>query len=100
MRLGFINALHCPQYHSKEYYKDRRLSLKKIMQKTSGVAIAIDDCCAMEIVDDQYRVISSRKDAHVYKVYWKRGKFYEEMVEQKKSFEPLEILLKKINSGL
>ncbi|MFA6294987.1 MAG: peptidase E [Candidatus Paceibacterota bacterium] len=73
--------------------KDRRPGLKKIMKKTSGVAIAIDNCCAVEFVDDTYRVISSKPGAKAYKVYWKTGKYHEEEIVKRKSFSSLRELL-------
>ncbi len=69
--LGFVNALHCPHYDSE---KDRKPSLKKMMKKVSGVAIAIDNCCAIEVVGKEYRVISSKPKANAYKVFWKQNK--------------------------
>jgi dipeptidase E len=90
--LGFIPALHSPHY---DVEKDRRPGLKKIMKNTSGVAIAIDNCCAVEFVDDAYRVISSKPKAKAYKVYWKTGKYHEEVLLKTKEFKPLSDLLVK-----
>ncbi len=90
--LGFIPALHSPHY---DVEKDRRSGLKKIMKKTSGVAIAIDNCCAVEVMDDTYRVISSKPRANAYKVYWKTGKYHEEVLLKTREFRPLSNLLTK-----
>jgi len=90
--LGLINILYCPHY---DFEPHRKEGLKKIMKKTSGVAIAVENCCAVEVIDDKYRIISSKKNAKAYKVYWKRNKFYEEFIKQEEEFKPLsEILLK------
>ena len=90
--LGFIPASHSPHY---DVEKDRRPGLKKIMQKTSGVAIAIDNCCAVEFVDDMYRVIASKPKAKAYKVYWKVGKYHEEEILKRKGFSLISDLLMK-----
>jgi len=90
--LGFIPAIHSPHY---DVEKDRRPGLKKIMKKTSGVAIAIDNCCALEVIDDTYRVIASKSHAKAYKVYWKGGTYFEDEIAQRKDFAPLVQLLKK-----
>lgn len=90
--LGLINALHCPHYN---FEKDRKGDLKKMMKKTSGVAIAIDNCCAIEIIDDEYRIISSRSSANAYKVYWKAGKYYREIIKKEEEFKLLSDLLRK-----
>lgn len=89
--LNLINALHCPHY---DFEKDRKSDLKKMMKKTSMVAIAIDNCCAIEVVDDKYRIIDSKKSANAYKVYWKNNKYYEEVINKNKEFKPIDILLK------
>ncbi|MBA4319792.1 MAG: peptidase E [Flavobacterium sp.] len=90
--LGFISALHSP-HHDVE--KDRRPGLKKIMKKTSGVAIAIDNCCAVEFIGETYRVISSKSEAKAYKAYWKAGQYHEEVLPKTVEFRPLSSLLAK-----
>lgn len=90
--LGFINALHCPHY---DFEKERTPSLKKLMKKEKGVAIALNNCCAIEIVDNKYRIISSKATANAYKVFWKNNKYFEEKVEKTKAFKPIDKLLKK-----
>jgi dipeptidase E len=80
--LNLVHALFCPHYDSE---KDRKQDLKRLMKKTSGIAIAIDNCCAIEIIDNTYRIISSKKTANAYRVYWKDGKYYEEIVEKIKT---------------
>ncbi len=87
--LGLIDALHCPHY---DVEKNRKKGLKKMMEKTKEVAIAMDNCCAIEIIDDKYRIISSKKTANAYKVYWKDNKYYETIIKQVKEFKPLKEL--------
>ncbi len=81
--LGFIPALHSPHY---DVEKDRQPGLKKIMKKTLGVAIAVDNCCAVEFIDDKYRIVSSKPKAKAYRVYWKANKYYEEAIPEGKKF--------------
>ncbi len=90
--LGLINALHCPHYDFEAY---RKADLKKMMRKTSGVAIAIDNCCAIEIIDNKYRIISSKKSANAFKVYWKANKYHEELIKKEKKLKPINQLLLK-----
>src|SRR3989338_6443304 len=49
--MGFIPALCCPHF---DYEKDRQSHIKKIMKATPGVAVALDNCCALEIVGDKF----------------------------------------------
>jgi hypothetical protein len=85
-----IQALHCPHY---DIEKGREESLKEMMKKNSGVAIAIDNCCAIEIIGDQYRILKTKKTANLYKVYWKSGKYFKELIPVKKNLQALNELL-------
>lgn len=89
--LGLIKALHCPHYLKEK----RKNDLKKMMKKTSGVAIAIDNCCAIEVIDDKYRILSSKQSANAYKVYWKANKYFQEIIGKEKKLKPLKDLLRK-----
>jgi len=90
--LNFIPALLCPHY---DFEKDRKPDLKKMMSKTSGIAIAIDNCCAIEIIDETYKIIFSKDSANAYKVYWSKGKYYQTLIPKEKKFLPISDLLKK-----
>ncbi|MFA4975322.1 MAG: peptidase E [Candidatus Paceibacterota bacterium] len=90
--LGFVNALYCPHYDIEE---DRKFDLRKLMKKTPGIAIAVDNCCSIEVVDKNYRIISSKNTANAYKVYWKNGKYIEQIIAKNKNFQSLKILLQK-----
>lgn len=88
--IGLIKVLFCPHY---DIEKERKGELKKMMKKNSGIAIAVDNCCAIEILDDKYRIISSKKTADAYKIYWKKGKYYEKKLKKEKIFKSLKKLL-------
>jgi dipeptidase E len=91
--LGMINALHCPHYDSE---KDRKASLKAMMQKLPRlVAIAIDDCCALQIINNEYRILATKNTANAYKVYWHDGIFYEQIIEKTPTLRTLTELLVK-----
>jgi len=90
--LGFINTLVCVHYDKE---KHRRPSLKEMMRTTKEVAIALDECCAIEVVDDKYRIISSVKGRKAYRVYWKKSEFVENEIAQTKLFKPISLLLTK-----
>jgi dipeptidase E len=90
--LGLIGASLCPHFDSEG---DRKLELKRIMARTSGVALALGDCCALEIMGDTYRVLTSRDAAPAYRVFWRRGEYYEEPLEPTDDFRSLPELLNK-----
>lgn len=90
--LNLIHALFCPHYDFEKY---RKPELKKMMLKNSVIAIAIDNCCAIEIIDDTYRIISSKDSANAYRVFWSKGKFYHELIPKSKELKTLNNLLDK-----
>lgn len=90
--LGFINALNCPHYDSEP---QRQTSLKKMMRKNSLVAIVLEDCCAFQIQNDTYKILTSKKGAKAYKIYWKKNKYFKEEIKQKNNFLSLKDLIKK-----
>lgn len=73
--LGLVDALLCPHYDGEP---KRQPSLKKMMKRISGVAIAVDENAAIVIEGKTYRVITSKKTAKVYRVFWKQGKYVKE----------------------
>ena len=90
--LDLIQAL-CAPHFTRE--KDRYSDLRDIMKRSTGVGIALEDCCAVEIINREYRLITSKPDAQAYKVYWKNNKYHQETIEKKKTFSPLDELLRK-----
>lgn len=89
--LNFIDALVCPHY---DVEKHRQPGLKAMMKKTSGVAIALENCTAIEIVDNQYRILTSAKRKHAYKVYWLKDRYFRIPLGNDGVFRPLAPLLK------
>ncbi len=91
--LGFIDALNCPHYDVEPH---RRNNLKKMMRTTPKVvAIALDNCCALEVIDNKFRIIKSKTNARAHKIYWKKGKYFKQEIPSIKKFEDLSNLLKK-----
>lgn len=90
--LGFLDALVCPHY---DVEKDRKPQLKRMMRQTPGVAIALDNCAALQVAGDRYRVLTSKPKARVYKVFWQGDKLFQEPIAKTKTFKPLSELLKR-----
>jgi len=83
--LGLINALCCPHY---DIEKARPGALRKMMKRSVGVAIALDNCAALEVVDGRYRIIASKRGKRGYEIYWKGRKRYEKSIGETKKFIP------------
>lgn len=90
--LGFIDALNCPHYDAEPF---RQSDLKRMMKTTSKIAIALDNCSALEVVDDKYRIITSKPTAKARKIYWNRDKYVVEVIDADATYKDLRELLKK-----
>jgi len=86
--LGLVKGTLCPHYH----HKDRRAEMLKLIHNLGGQGIALDDCCAIEIVGDKWRILASKRAAKAYAVTRSRGKVYEREIPRVKSFQPLAAL--------
>lgn len=63
--LGFLDAFHCPHYNED----NREQNFPKMIEKFGEIGIAIENNCAIEFIEEKYRVISSEKNAKAYKIY-------------------------------
>ena len=81
--LGMINVLACPHYNIE---KGRKKSLKNMTRKEKIFAIALDNCAALEVIGNKCKILTSKKGANAYRVYWKKGKYYEEKIGDKVFF--------------
>ena len=91
--MGLIDALGCPHYDSDTAGVPRAEEFQRMVRKHADVGIAIDDRCALEVVDDAYRVITSRADGGVYKLTKRRGGLSIRQVERRKEYRPIAELL-------
>ncbi len=78
-------------HHLRE--KQRKKALITIMKKTPGVGIALDDYSALEIIDDAYRIITSKPIAKVHKVYYRNKKLVYKEIKKQKVFMPISDIL-------
>ena len=91
--LGLVDDLHCPHYDAEEH---RPEGLKRMMKTTQKiVSIALENCCAIEVVNNKFRILKSKPTAKAYKVYWKSRKYFKEEIRSTNEFENLDNLLTK-----
>ena len=91
--MGLIDALVCPHFDGESLGMKRREAFEQTVRKHSGVGVAIDDNCAIEVVDGMYRVITSRVGAGAYKLLGRGGELTTERIVQKEEYEPIDRLL-------
>jgi dipeptidase E len=90
--LGFIDAVHCPHYDTEPHRQD---DIKTKMMTSAKVAIALDNCAALEVVGDKYRIIKSKSTAKARKLYWGKGTYFVEELQATDSLQNLDSLLAK-----
>lgn len=93
--LGFLRGIHCPHYNSETLGIPRRSHFRKMIQKIGGIGIAVDNNCAIEFIDDKYRVVTSKKDAKAFRVFRKNGKAHAERIQHAKELTPVATLFKR-----
>ncbi len=92
--LGFLKGIHCPHYNSKTLEVPRKKDFQKMIQKIGGMGIAIDNNCAIEFLDNKYRVINSKNYAKAFRVFKKNGKVISEIIPQKEELMPVKALFR------
>ncbi len=87
--MGFIDAIGCPHYDGDTDGVPRDEDFQKMAAKYPEVGIGIDNQCAIEVVDDTFRVITSRDGAGAYKLYKQRGGLVTQRLEASARFAPV-----------
>ena len=94
--LDLVDAYLIPHAQIEGKMDRVRTSLKYI----DKIGLAISDCTAIEIIDDEYRIIKSvpadkNFKPFALKTYWKNKKIFEEELTNTKEFKKLSDLLSK-----
>ena len=90
--LGFVDALACPHYDVERH---RKPALKEMTRKDRSVAIALENCTAIDIADDRYRILTSAPDKNAYCVYWDATGYHREVLQKDGKWRNLPSLLKR-----
>jgi dipeptidase E len=91
--LGFIDAIHCPHYNEGERNQD----FDKLMRTSELVGIAIEDLCAIDFHNNQYRVIKAADHAKVYRISSVNGEINKEEIMADTQWNDMENLLSACN---
>lgn len=87
--LNLESLLICPHYDAEP---KRQPALKNSLKGTRKVALALDNCAALEIKNDTFRILSSKSKAKAHKAWWSKGQYFVEVIEPSPEYMPLEIL--------
>lgn len=86
--LGLIPGMNTPHYTDEQ----REQVFENLIKKKGGIGIALDNNTAIEVVDEKYRIITSKVGPKVYKVFKKNGKVVTKTVEQSEAYKNLKTL--------
>ena len=75
--LNWFKYYMCPHINKE----GRLASSKEQLEENNKIGILLSDCCALEIVDNNYKIIKSEDSAYAYIAYWKDKQFYQKEIE-------------------
>ncbi len=85
--LGLVNALYCPHLDSE----NRTLPMHEMMKKyPQQVGIACEDHCAIEIVNNTYRIIGA---GNAYRFEVQQGKVVQTLIEKSDDYTGIAALI-------
>jgi dipeptidase E len=86
--LGLLPFTACPHYDGE----GRHTTFQAMIAREGGTGIALDDCAAVEVEGDRYRIITSRDGAGAYRVERVRGQAVQTPIPAQSEFQPLQDL--------
>ena len=95
--MGLVRGLACPHYNGETAGVPRRQSFHDMVRKKGGIGIAIDNDCALALVDDGYRVLSASPDAGAYTLFVQNGEVVERRIEAAEEYLPISNLYQRGN---
>ena len=90
--LGLVKGIHCPHYDSHTLNVPRRKDFFTMMRKKSSMGIAIDENCAIEFLDDTFKVIGTD---NAYQVFSRKSKIIEKKIVKEKKLPIGKLYLRK-----
>jgi peptidase E len=79
--LGFLKGAFCPHYDGE---RERRLTLHRELRKGFPPTIAAEDGVGLHFVGTRFaEAVSSRPEAHAYRVRWSNGEAIEEPISMR-----------------
>lgn len=87
--LGFVDLLICPHYDTE---RQRKRSVADMMARTPGCALGLENNTALEILDDRYRILSSREGKRAHRSYWHERRHHQEALSPHEDYRSLSLL--------
>ena len=87
--MGLLKGLACPHYNGETAGILRRRSFHDMVKKKRSAGIAIDNDCAIAVVDDGYKILPAVPEASAYTVFVKDGEIVERRIIRSEEFLPV-----------
>jgi dipeptidase E len=91
--LNFLECVFCPHYNLDEVITEYGDEFDNMIKEYDLVGIGIDNDCAIEFVDNSYRVIAIKDNANAYKVYKERTEIIKEVILKDSNFRSINELM-------
>lgn len=98
--LNFIPVFFTPHCNEKSRHTNRMRHMKSSLRNTDIVGVGISNCAALEIIDDEYKLITSKPADKKFKPYgvkafWKNGRYHKEYLINDNEYRNLKTLWRK-----
>jgi peptidase E len=76
--MGVINAINCVNYDQKD--SDSKNKFYNVIKDTGLVGYALDNCVALEFIDDEIKIVKSDENKNAYKVIYNNNEISEKII--------------------
>jgi len=76
--MGVINAINCVHYDRKD--KTSKNKFYNVIKEKNLIGYALDNCVAIEFLDDEIKIVKSNKNRNAYKVTYNSDGIKEEII--------------------
>lgn len=76
--MGVINAINCVHYDQKD--SDSKNKFYNVIKDTGLVGYALDNCVALEFIDDEIKIVKSDENKNAYKVICNNNEISEKII--------------------
>lgn len=84
--LAFVDLTLCPHMAREEF---RPSEFRKMMETTEGVGIGVDDCAALQIKGETFRVVQCQPWAGIHILWNESGAVRHERIVASNTFQPI-----------
>lgn len=84
--LGFVDLVLCPHTRDEGF---RLGEFREMMRGERGPGVGLDDGCAIQIRDEEYRILASMPGSVAHRIEWQDGQLHERVLKPHEDFRPL-----------